>query len=250
MFSPFHFNPMDNKSVAEQVEYVSGANSNIVSSIIVNFESYYKGIDWKPMYEDYIAAEPSRQKEMLAEISKSALEDVLVLAEGFNEKQAESIVAKLYGNDQSKAEATLEITSPETFSKVIITTAKQMYMNVSRQLAVASMELHLMDYQSIFPQRSCLHDHSMVLRRLHDPSYIPTIEERKAFFRNHSDLSFPILNSMAAWDVFDTVDADMQVLQSATRYQLLKRVFDEIKEEPPGEVAVSLSSGDADEKAR
>ena len=83
-----------------------------------------------------------------------------------------------------------------------------------------------MDYRSIFPQRVCAHNSALVLKRLKDPHYTPSVEERKQYFRENAEQSFAIINSMSIWEIADLVPLEsMQVLQNAGRYSLLKQFY-------------------------
>lgn len=110
--------------------------------------------------------------------------------------------------------------------QIMLEAASDLYYVLTKRIFVISMELHQMDYRSIFPQRVCAHNSSLVSKRLKDPRYTPSAEERKKYFQENREQSFAIINSMSIWEIADLVPLEsMQVLQNAGRYSLLKQFY-------------------------
>ena len=98
------------------------------------------------------------------------------------------------------------------------------------------MKLNLEDFQSIFPVKSCLHDPTIVLKRLENPEYTYTDDERIRHFKNNRAMSFGIVACMSMYDVrANTIDPEMRTLLNAGRYQAQKVPYDdaaEMQDEP------------------
>ena len=227
MLSPFLFDPTSQKSVLEQVEYNDKINAEKPyrprdMSEFLNgeeVEQFQTGYDALPISEKPIA------------IWRTCFEIIiraLIFDEDLSPETAEELVTNGIGSEHDMLPRIREriTTSSQEPIQVMLEAASGLYYVLTKKIFVLSMELHQMDYRSIFPQKACVHNAELVLKRLKDPKFTPSAAERKQYFQENKEQSFAIINSMSIWEVADLVPLEsMQVLQNAGRYSLLKQFY-------------------------
>lgn len=152
----------------------------------------------------------------------------LVAEEDFTPATAVEFINAGLGSEEAMLPRIREIVSTSIFApvQILLETASTLHFELTKKIFVSSMELHNLDYRSLFPQRVCVHSPDMVLKRLKNPRFKPTAEERKTYFKENKEQSFSIINSMSIWEIADLVPLEsMQVLQNAGRYNLLKQCY-------------------------
>lgn len=227
MLTPFLFDPTSTKSVEEQVDYNDRLNAEkphrprnmrefLEDEEIDHFQAGYESL---PIDEKPIA------------IWRSCFEVItraLVFDENFSPETAAEFITSGIGSEHDMLPQIREYISiyRQTPINLMLDMASDLYYTLTKKIFVISMELHLMDYRSIFPQRVCAHNSALVLKRLKDPHYTPNAEERKQYFQENREQSFAIINSMSIWEIADLVPLEsMQVLQNSGRYSLLKQFY-------------------------
>ena len=227
MLTPFLFDPTSTKSVEEQVDYNDRLNAEKphrtrnMSAFLDDEEIdlFQAGFDSLPVEEKPIA------------IWRSCFEVItraLVFDEDFSPEAAAEFITSGCGSERDMLPRIREKISVSSQApiQIMLETASDLYYTLTKKIFVISMELHQLDYRSIFPQRVCAHNSALVLKRLKDPQYTPSAEERKTYFQENKEQSFAIINSMSIWEIADLVPLEsMQVLQNAGRYSLLKQVY-------------------------
>ena len=227
MLTPFLFDPTSQKSVEEQVDYNDRLNAEkphrqrdmrvFLDDDEIN--QFQVGYDALPIDEKPIA------------IWRSCFEVIvraLIFDENFSPETAEEFITNGLGSENDMLPRIREkiSISRQAPIQIMLMTASDLYYTLTKRIFVVSMELHQQDYRSIFPQRVCAHNSSLVLKRLKDPRYTPSAEERKKYFQENKEQSFAIINSMSIWEIADLVPLEsMQVLQNAGRYSLLKQFY-------------------------
>ncbi len=227
MLTPFLFDPTSTKSVEEQVDYNDRLNAEkphrprnmrefLEDEEIDHFQAGYESL---PIDEKPIA------------IWRSCFEVIvraLVFDEDFTPEAAAEFITSGCGSERDMLPRIREKISVSSQApiQIMLETASDLYYTLTKKIFVISMELHQLDYRSIFPQRVCAHNSALVLKRLKDPMYTPSAEERKTYFQENKEQSFAIINSMSIWEIADLVPLEsMQVLQNAGRYSLLKQFY-------------------------
>ena len=227
MLTPFLFDPTSTKTVEEQIDYNDKINAekpyrprNMREFLDdTEIDQFQAGYDSLPIDEKPIA------------IWRSCFEVIvraLIYDEDFSPETAAEFITSGFGSEHDMLPRIREKISISRQAPILImlTTASDLYYVLTKKIFVVSMELHQMDYRSIFPQRVCAHNSALVLKRLKDPHYTPSVEERKQYFRENAEQSFAIINSMSIWEIADLVPLEsMQVLQNAGRYSLLKQFY-------------------------
>ena len=227
MLTPFLHDPTSTKTVAEQTDYNDKINAEkphrprdmsvfLDNVEIIQFQAAYDSL---PIDEKPIA------------IWRSCVEVIvraLIFDEDFSPETAAEFITSGFGSEHDMLPFIREKISVSSQApiQIMLEIASVMYYTLTKKIFVISMELHQLDYRSIFPQRVCAHNSALVLKRLKDPLFTPSPEERKQYFKENKEQSFAIINSMSIWEIADLVPLEsMQVLQNAGRYSLLKQVY-------------------------
>ena len=227
MLTPFLHDPTSTKTVEEQTDYNDRLNAEKphrqrdMRAFLDDDEidQFQAGYDSLPVEEKPIA------------IWRSCFEVVvraLIFDEDFSPETAAEFITSGCGSERDMLPRIREkiSISRQAPIQIMLETASDLYYTLTKRIFVVSMELHQLDYRSIFPQRVCAHNSALVLKRLKDPHYTPSAEERKKYFQENKEQSFAIINSMSIWEIADLVPLEsMQVLQNAGRYSLLKQVY-------------------------
>jgi hypothetical protein len=246
MLSAFLHDPSSQKSVEEQTDYNDKINAEKphrprdmrVFLDDIEIEQFQAGYDSLPIDEKPIA------------IWRSCFEVIiraLIYDEDFSPETAAEFITNGIGSEHDmlpRIRETVSISSQAPI-QIMLSIASDLYYVLAKKIFVVSMELHQMDYRSIFPQRVCAHNSSLVLKRLKDPKFTPSPEERKQYFQENKEQSFAIINSMSIWEIADLVPLEsMQVLQNAGRYSLLKQFYtdDSPTNAPATKAAAALKS--------
>lgn len=227
MLTPFLHDPTSTKSVEEQTDYNDKINAEKphrprdmrVFLDDEEIDQFQVGFDSLPLEEKPIA------------IWRSCFELIvraLIFDEDFSPETAAEFISNGCGSEHDMLPRIREkiSISRQAPIQIMLTTASELYYVLTKKIFVLSMELHQMDYRSIFPQKVCTHNSALVLKRLKDPLFTPSPDERKQYFKENKEQSFAIINSMSIWEIADLVPLEsMQILQNAGRYSLLKQFY-------------------------
>lgn len=229
MFTPYLFDPTSRKSAAEQVEYNDKLNLE-KSHRPLNMRIYLDDDEIDQLQSAFKTIPISEKPVAIWRSCFELIVRALIVEEDFTPETATEFINAGIGCEQEMLPQICEIVTTSIFApiQILLDTASTLHFELTKKIFVTSMELHNLDYRSLFPQRVCVHSPDMVLKKMKNPKFKPTTEERKKFFRENKELSFAILNSMSIWEVADIVPMEsMQVLQNAGRYNLLKQVYSE-----------------------
>jgi hypothetical protein len=245
MLTPFLHDPTSTKTVEEQTDYNDRLNAekphrqrNMREFLDdEEIDQFQTGFDSLPLEEKPIA------------IWRSCFEVItraLIFDEDFSPESAADFITSGLGSERDMLPRIREKISVSSQApiQIMLTTASELYYVLTKKIFVVSMELHQMDYRSIFPQKVCAHNSELVLKRMKDPLFKPSAEERKQYFCESKEQSFAIINSMSIWEIADLVPLEsMQVLQNAGRYSLLKQFYtDDTQTNAPVTKAAAVKS--------
>lgn len=227
MLTPFLHDPTSTKTVEEQTDYNDRLNA----------EKPYRPRDMRVFLDDDEVSQfqagfdslPLEEKPIA--IWRSCFEVItraLIFDEDFTPEIAAEFITTGFGSERDMLPRIREKISVSSQApiQIMLEVASDLYYTLTKKIFVISMELHQSDYRSIFPQKVCAHNAALVLKRLKDPHFTPSAEERKQYFQENKEQSFAIINSMSIWEIADLVPLEsMQVLQNAGRYSLLKQFY-------------------------
>ena len=245
MLTPYLFDPTSRKSVTEQVEY----NDKL------NLEKAHRPLNMRIYLDDdeidqlQAAFETIPISEKPVAIWRSCFELItraLIVEEEFTPETAADFINAGIGCEQEMLPQIREVVTTSIFApiQILLDMASTLHFELTKKIFVTSMELHNLDYRSLFPQRVCVHSPDMVLKRMKNPKFKPTAEERKTYFKEYKEQSFSIMNSMSIWEIADIVPMEsMQTLQNAGRYSILKPVYaDDSPTTAPAKKSESIKS--------
>ncbi len=237
MLTAYLFDPTSIESVEDQVDYNDKLSKPhkprdmrvfLEDEEIEAFQTAYDGL-------------PHNEKPIA--IWRSCCEVIiraLIFDEDFYPETAAEFITSGIGSEHDMLPKVREVISRSTQApiQVMLSMASDLYYVLTKKIFVTSMTLHQMDFRSIFPQRVCVHNQNLVLKRLKDPHYTPSAEERAKYFAENREQSFSIINSLSIWEISQIVPiVEMQVLQNAGRYNILKNFYSDTSTPAPSKVA-------------
>ena len=109
----------------------------------------------------------------------------------------------------------------------VLAVAADIHFRLLFKMYCASVELHIADFKSLFPAKGCVHDIRLVMKKLRDPSYQATEEEREEHFRDNREAAFNTMMSFGGWKVAEeALNPKAGMMQTATIYRVLQGKFD------------------------
>lgn len=285
MYLSFDFDPMLSISVERQVIEKAGMRQDFPHSNSKprDLSGYVSDVDWKSFNDDFDKMDKEQRVKELYEVVRQIAVDVYMVDEKLDETTAKGLVESAVSDDfyesclkrvdsyepgqVIKEEVVVQVVDKEKSSgikvhyknearsvetvvtpdKIVLSMASSLCAEINRIVFTAAMELNLQNFRYIFPTSVMAHDPAHIIRRINDPSYVMSVEDTKKHFATRADQSFPIMNSFSIYEVLKTCDSESQVLQSAGRYQLLKRSFEESKESQVKDDSKKLLAGDGDD---
>ena len=211
------------------------ADLDTVSKVVDYLDKVQAGFEEKPKDFKLIVSsyEETMFRELLESLEESARGKVaekkvlelvhkrLMMDEGLSDEQATRQI------DFGLSKGWLE--KPSMVGDVfeaVLKSASNFHFRLYKAQYVASMQLHQWDFETVFVDKSVIHDADLVYEVMKDPDFRPTQEQREANFVKNREQSFGVLMSMAGFKVNrDTLDPQSRVIQMATAYRILQGLF-------------------------
>ena len=139
--------------------------------------------------------------------------------------------ARITKFDPAKYDLTILSKSIKGCKKVAMSFASEYMQVIEKKIFTVGVELNFLDFQEVFPKSAICHDPALIVKRLKNPNYEPTKEERFDYFARAGQIAFQNLATMGAMDLKARIVVPEDfVIANATQYNGLKAYFASVAE--------------------